>query len=94
MADEAGKAGPDSLGSGFGIAVPGFGLTPIYSNQFFVRVSNETTRIMFADTLHGATPHYHTSMIMTTENALLLAQLILDLHKKNQESPKPESPSR
>lgn len=64
---------------------PGADLTPVYSSFFHVRVSDNMSRLVFGDNIIGEPTRYHTAIVMTTENILLLAGLIEKLKRENDE---------
>ena len=67
--------------------VGGFGLTPAFANRVYVLVRPDTTRIAFGEYVAGdpeLDTSFHTALVMPTQDALALANLILQLFEKNQ----------
>ena len=64
----------------------GEGLTPVYSNYFNVLVTPDVTRLAFAALFRPASSDaaFHTVVAMTTENARILAELILKTIAENE----------
>ena len=60
-------------------------LPAIFSNRFNIGLNANHTRIIFGDAIIGMDAEYHTSIVMPTEDAKELAQLILQLIEKNKE---------
>jgi hypothetical protein len=67
------------------IEVPGLDLVPAYSNYFSIVVAPDVTRIVFAEAFGDTSnANYHTSVVLTTNNAKDLAEVILRLIGQNQ----------
>ena len=62
----------------------GLDLPATYINRFAVLVAQDLTRISFGEqVVQGLPERYHATFIMTIENAVSLANLILHLVKQN-----------
>jgi hypothetical protein len=61
-------------------------LTPVYSNYFNVQVTPDVTRLAFAALFRRAASDavFHTVVAMTTENARILAELLLKTIAENE----------
>jgi hypothetical protein len=60
-----------------------------FANRFYVSVSPTITRITFCDTTPDGNETPHTGMVMTTTDALTLANLIKQLSDENRKQPTP-----
>ena len=78
-------ADTDSKQAGETKLSPGADLTSAYASYFHVRVTPNITRIVFGDNVPGEPPRFHTALVVTTENALILADLIQKIAKENRE---------
>ena len=61
---------------------PGNEIMPQFVNRFVVAVDPIHTRVVFGDAAVGINATYHTSVVMSTSDALALANLIVELNKK------------
>ena len=67
--------------------VPALELTPAFGNKSNVTMNAFTTRIAFGEYVAGdqnADINYHTAIVMTTLDAVAMANLILALFSQNQ----------
>jgi hypothetical protein len=62
-------------------------LPAVYADRFNVQSSPEVTRITFAEAFATGTDHYRMAVVLTTENALILANLLVELIQKPRPSP-------
>jgi hypothetical protein len=65
--------------------IPGVDIQPQFVNRFHVLVNARDTRIIFGDAAVGVEQSFfHSSVVMSTENAAALAELLNKLIKQNQ----------